>query len=120
MKSPNLSKLFTSEAGMILAGGLVVWLLWDKITGSVAAAGSAAVNTVGGVVSGNNAITQGTDYEGAGVAGTLGAATDAASGGLFSDFGTWLGGSIYDWTHPAETRKQSVTPNYLAPNILNP
>lgn len=58
-----------------------------------------------GMVSGNNAITRSATnaagqpvsaYEGAGVLGTLGAATNAASGGLLASAGQWLGGLAFD------------------------
>lgn len=55
-----------------------------------------AANVVGGAVSGNNAITSGTPYAGWGVAGTLGAAANSASGGVLSDIGNKLGGWAYD------------------------
>ena len=50
-----------------------------------------------GIVSGDNAITEGTQYEGTGVAGTVGAVADAASGGLFSSWGS----SLADWFAPS-------------------
>lgn len=62
----------------------------------------AAVDTGAGIVTGDNAITKGTAYEGAGVAGTIGAATDKASGGILSDLGSKLGIGLYDWLHPDE------------------
>ena len=74
----------------ILAGGL--YLLTRTALKDAAGA-------VGGLVSGDNAITRGTPYQGAGVPGTLGAATNAASGGLLERFGGWLGRTVYDATH---------------------
>lgn len=65
----------------------------------------------GGLVTGNNAITQAatnaagqpvTAYQGAGVVGTLGAATNAASGGWLATAGQRLGSWLYDITHPTE------------------
>lgn len=62
----------------------------------------------GGLVSGNNALTQNqhnadgtpqTAYIGAGIPGTLGAAANTASGGIFSSIGDWFGGGLYDLTH---------------------
>jgi len=73
-------------------------------------------------------VNQGTPYEGTGVVGTVGHATDAASGGLLSGLGGWLGRSIYDLTHdeydpnaPVTTsRKQAVQDNfYYTPPIFN-
>lgn len=55
-----------------------------------------AAAAAGGLVSGNNALTRGTVYEGAGIAGTLGAAANSASGGLLESFGSWLGGKAAD------------------------
>lgn len=108
MNSKALERVLTGPGGYALAigvAGLVIYLLWDK----AAKAGAAAVDTVGGVVSGNNAITAGTVYQGGGVTGTLGAATDAASGGILSDFGTWLGGTVYDLTHATATSRSQLT-----------
>jgi hypothetical protein len=62
------------------------------------AAGVAAATAVG-VVAGDNALTQGTPYQGAGVLGTLGAAANAASGGHLRSIGESLGGWVYDLTH---------------------
>jgi hypothetical protein len=59
----------------------------------------AVADTAAGIVTGNNAITQAARsdaYQGAGVMGTLGAATDIASGGLVSRMGEWLGGKAAD------------------------
>lgn len=61
-----------------------------------------AAGVVGGTVSGNNAITRGTVYEGKGVFGTLGAATNSASGGGLETLGSWIGGKLYDLTHSDE------------------
>lgn len=82
----------------ILAGGVVIWLLWDKAEKTTKEAATA----VGGLVSGNNAITKDTAYEGAGVLGTLGAAANVASGGFFESTGSKLGGWIYDTLHPGD------------------
>ena len=62
----------------------------------------AAVDTGKGIVTGDNALTKGTAYEGAGVAGSIGAAADAASGGVLSDLGSKIGIGLYDWLHPDE------------------
>lgn len=97
-------------------GGIVLYLLWDKLTGLA----KDAADTVGGAVSGNNAVTRGTVYEGAGVAGTVGAVANTASGGLLEDVGSWIGGKIFDWTHDEydpnapvlQSRKQAVGDNF--------
>lgn len=60
---------------------------------------SDVAESAGGVISGHNTIVESarTDaYAGAGVLGTVGAATDIASGGLFSQVGEWLGGKLAD------------------------
>lgn len=65
-----------------------------------------------GVLSGKNSLTANatnadgspqTAYYGAGPLGTVGAATNAASGGYLSSFGDWLGGipgDVADYFHP--------------------
>lgn len=58
---------------------------------------SDAVDAAGGILSGDNALTKGTAYEGAGVAGTLGAATNAVTGGTLEKIGSAIGGKLYDW-----------------------
>lgn len=69
----------------------VVYFLGRKTVTDVASAGA-------GLVTGNNAITRGTSYEGAGVLGTIGGATNRAVP-ILDDFGGWLGRTVYDWTH---------------------
>lgn len=83
---------FVLAAGAVLVIG-VVYYLGRKTVADVASG-------VGGVVSGNNAITEGTAYEGAGILGTVGAAANAASGGFFETTGSKLGGWVYDLLHP--------------------
>lgn len=72
--------------------GVVAYFIVKRATG-------AAVETAVGVVTGDNALTKGTPYQGAGVLGTLGAAANAASGGHLQSIGESLGGWIYDLTH---------------------
>lgn len=74
------SPLMLAAGAALLLG--VVYLIARKAIG--AAAGAA-----GGLVSGNNAITEGTAYEGAGVLGTLGASINSALPFL-DDVGTWV------------------------------
>jgi hypothetical protein len=50
----------------------------------------------GGLVTGDNALTRGTPYQGAGLPGTVGAATNAATGGVLESLGGWIGGKLYD------------------------
>jgi hypothetical protein len=93
MNRPDNLTLFLG-LGAAIVGGVVLWRL------SQAGAG---------LVTGNNAITQAatnaagqpvTAYQGAGVVGTVGAATNAASGGWLATAGQRLGGWLYDVTHP--------------------
>lgn len=74
----------------IVAG--VVYFLGRRVVVDAAAA-------AGGVVSGHNALTVGTPYEGKGVIGTLAGAANTASGGSLRSIGEALGGWIYDVTH---------------------
>ncbi len=107
MKLPSgegVAKFLESPAGLAIAvvgGGLVLFLAYKAITKAASAAAGAAA----GVVSGNNAITQNQTtwsgqstnaYQGKGVLGTLGAATNSASGGAFASIGDWIGGKLYD------------------------
>lgn len=90
------------KTALIVTGVVMLGILLIAKLPSVAEVVEGTSDMVGGVLSGNNAITEGarTDaYTGAGVIGTLGAATDRISGGVLSRFGEWLGGSIYDITH---------------------
>lgn len=90
----------TKQNPLMLAAGVVL------VIGAVYYLGRQTVKDVasvaGGVVSGNNALTQGTAYEGAGVLGTLGAAVNQASGGFFETTGSKIGGWVYDLLHPLD------------------
>jgi hypothetical protein len=98
----SAAKILEGPAGYALAigvGGLVIYLLWNKIGKT---AGDAA-DGVGGLLTGKNGITKAarTDaYQGAGILGTLGAAVDNTLGGLPSRTGEALGGWLYDVLHP--------------------
>lgn len=46
-----------------------------------------------------SSINEGTPYEGTGVVGTLGHGVNVLTGNWLDDFGSWIGGSIYDMTH---------------------
>lgn len=61
--------------------------------------GASAARAAAGVVTGHNALTTGTPYEGKGVVGTLAGAANAASGGSLRSIGEALGGWFYDVTH---------------------
>ena len=87
--------------GTFAAGAFVLWRYGGKVA-----------DVAGGALTGNNTLTQTatnsagervTAYENAGVFGTLGAATNAASGGALASFGEWLGGTAYDLTHDDPT-----------------
>lgn len=78
--------------------------VYDSVT---EAAGDVVDGSIG-LVTGNNPITQSatnsagdrvTAYEGVPVLGTLGAATNALSGGYLADFGGWIGRKTYDLVH---------------------
>ena len=71
----------------VVAALVVAWL------------GKRAGDAVGGVFSGNNALTVGTPYEDWGLIGTMGGAANVMSGGAMQSFGEWLGGNIYEITH---------------------
>ncbi len=84
----NLSK----QNPLLLAAGAallvyVVYMLARKTVTDV-------VKGAGGLLTGNNAITEGTSYEGAGVLGTLGAATNAITGGAGEAVGGWIAGLL--------------------------
>lgn len=77
--------------------GLIVAVLY--FVGRVAVKDAAGV--VGGIASGNNALTNGTPYQGTGVVGTIAAAANSASGGALQSIGEAIGGWVYDATHKA-------------------
>ena len=98
----------------VVAGVLVlaVWLL-NRVSGVAAG----VLDATGGLVTGEGALTRNaTDaagrpvaaYRGAGVLGTVGAATNAASGGVLASVGNWLGGAAYDWTHPSPAAQSAA------------
>lgn len=70
-------------AGIALLVG-VVYYLARKTVKDVA-------DAAGGILSGDNALTEGTPYQGAGVLGTLGAAANSVLPFL-DDVGSWIGG----------------------------
>src|SRR5581483_891681 len=128
MRASNFSNfrapvVLQSKEGQWVVLGLValvvVYYVGKNVLGAAGKAAGAAIDTGAGVLTGNNAVTQGTEYQGTGVLGTLGAATDKVSGGLFSSIGDTIGGWFapsYDPNAPAQsaaTRDQVVTPNYV-------
>lgn len=93
----------STQLAIIVGGAAVVAYVLYRAVPKVAEA-------VGGVFTGNNAITGSatnaagdrvTAYQNAGLFGTIGAATNAASGGYLATFGEWLGGKTYDVLNPA-------------------
>jgi hypothetical protein len=128
MKAANFKMpvvLQTKEGQWVVLGLLalvIVYYVGKKVLGAAGAAAGAAASAAGGALSGNNSLTQGTPYQGAGALGTLGAATNTVSGGAFSSLGNWLSGQIADVTMPYDpnstqptgiNRDQVVTPNYV-------
>lgn len=110
----NLDSL-GGNTGLVLAAALALGVVYFVSKKTLTAAG--------GLVSGNNAITAGTPYAGAGVVGTLGAATNAASGGVLSNVGGALGDWLYNTFNPSSStaqaaqgtsRQQVVTSNYVS------
>lgn len=98
----------TLELAAIGAGLTVAAVLVYKGVTAGAQLAGAAVDGAAGLVTGDNAITRNqtnaagekvTAYEGAGVLGTLGAAANSVSGGMFATWGQSLGGWFYDATH---------------------
>lgn len=77
--------------GLGLVLGVVYFLSRKTITDVAAAAG--------GVVSGDNWLTQGTPYQNKGVVGTVASAANSASGGALQSIGEALGGWLFDVTH---------------------
>lgn len=72
-----------------------------------------------GLLTGNNALVKNatdsngkpvTAYQDKGVLGTLGAATNAVSGGYLATFGGWLGSTAYDLMHPSSGSTDTAGP----------
>lgn len=100
----KLPKFAGSDATMLALGIValvVVYYVGKKVL-------TGAANVVGGAVSGNNAVTAGTPYAGYGVLGTLGAATNSASGGIFSNIGNDVGGWAADLFQSSPTPATTV------------
>lgn len=102
MKAPNLDASTVAILAVAVVGGVLLWRWGDKLGEGVKDLATGSVDMVGGVLTGSNTVTQTARtnaYEGAGILGTLGAATDHLSGGTLSRFGEWLGEKTYDLTH---------------------
>lgn len=94
--------------GVAIVGG-VAYLVLRQAVKDIGKVGGAAAGAAGGLVTGNNAITDGTVYQGAGVAGTLGAAANAAIP-ILDDWGAFLGGKIWEWSHPNWNKPTPTAP----------
>lgn len=86
---------------LAIVGIVVVYLIAKKTL-------TAGAQAVGGVVSGNNALTQGTPYQGAGIFGTLGAAFNSASGGVLGNIGSSIGNGLYNLLNPGTGNAQQT------------
>ncbi|MBM0105600.1 hypothetical protein JM946_12610 [Steroidobacter sp. S1-65] len=74
----------------VLVGGVLLYYFGNRTV-------KAATDAIGGAVTGNNALTEGTAYEGVGFGiGTLGAIFNRASGGVLGELGSWIGGTAAD------------------------
>lgn len=80
------NKQFLMLGGAVLVGGVFL--------------ASKAQKTVAGIVTGDNAITKGTVYEGHGILGTMGSVANEASGGFFEEVGGKIGETLFDWFGP--------------------
>lgn len=105
----SLGKTLESPMGVVVIAGVAIAVLYIGYK-VIKGAATAAVTGAAGLVTGNNVVTANqtdlngdtvTAYQGAGVAGTLGAATNSVSGGALASLGEWLGGKVYDLTHPS-------------------
>jgi hypothetical protein len=109
-----MSALDKAEGGaVLLVVALVAFVAWRVVKAAPEVAKAA-----GGLVTGDNAVTQSATnaqgehvsaYEGQGIAGTLGAAANAASGGHLASWGEDLGSWFYDLTHEDEPNKPAFT-----------
>lgn len=102
-----MTKLLNTEAAkwatIVAVGAAAVWLIGRK---TATEATEAAAEVVTGIVTGDNALTKDTPYEGAGILGTLGSAFNKASGGIFQRWGEALGGWTYDLLHGDEDARR--------------
>lgn len=115
MKVAPLSGDLIVKAALILIGVGAAYVAWKKISGAAGEVIDAVSETAGevldasiGIVTSNNALTYNATnssgdkvsaYTGVPVVGTLGAATNALSGGYLADLGGWIGRKTYDLTH---------------------
>lgn len=110
-------KLQGAELAALGVGAVVVGVIaYRTVKGGAAA--------VGGLVTGNNAITENqtnaageptTAYVGAGIPGTVGAVFNGASGGTFATWGENLGSWFYDLTNSDPLTAGATTAATSAP-----
>lgn len=94
------------------------YFLLKKVVSDIADGVTDATKTAVDAVTNVNA---GTAYEGYGAVGTLGHTADAVSGliggtdaqghGPLQNFGEWIGGQIYDWSHPEQSSSMQTASN---------
>jgi len=113
----NLTKNPYVFVGGVIVLGVAAYLLVRKIASDVKDQAVAAAKGIGGLASGDNAITDAarTDaYKGAGILGTLGASFDILGGGIFSKTGEWLGGVASDWADSSTNTAANKALSYTA------
>lgn len=93
----NIDKLFSDPirlaAGVVIVVATVYYLARRTVVDTV----QGSANIVGGVLSGNNAVTKDTPYENKGTVGTVAAVTDRLLGGLPQV----IGSQISSWFFPS-------------------
>ena len=115
MKVPAFN-LKNPDAQLVLAVAVLVVVVYFVGKKTI----TAAANAAGGIISGNNAITAGTEYQGTGVLGTLGAATNDASGGFFNWLGDKIGGGAFALFGPSSTPAPATTVNNSSSTLQDP
>jgi len=90
-----VDKALSSPVQLAIGAGLIIGLVYFLGRKTITDAASG----VGGILTGNNAITKDTPYENTGVVGTVAAAANKVSGGALQSIGEALGGWLYDATH---------------------
>lgn len=93
MNTQLANKAIANALPLALGAGVILFAVYFVLRKAVGDTVGAVASTAGGVVSGNNALTKDTAYEGRGILGTLGAAVNAATGGA----GEWAGERIASW-----------------------
>lgn len=98
-----IEKLASDPVKLALGAAIVIGVVYflarrtvKDVAGAVGEGAEAVASTAAGIATGNNAATRGTPYEGTGIFGTLGGATNAAVP-ILDDIGGWLGRKLYDW-----------------------